>query len=282
MEIIDLSLPIRRQAPGVEFEQWLHHDGIRHLSRRMRNLPGDTRAQRFKHYAQWLLGKRRLRARDVPGECFLSNEFYRMSVHQGTHVDAPFHYGPNCAGEPAKKVLELPLEWFFGPGIVLDVRNAEGIVTAETVLDALPAREEELQKGTTVLFRTDSDRRLGTPEYFTDSTAIRPDAIDTLVDRGVKVVGTDCWSFDGPPREMVEAFFAGRTPDGSALWPTHLHGRQREFIQIEGLAGLANIPPGPFTFVAFPVALADAGAAWCRAVAITEELGTDLLFEEAN
>jgi cyclase len=266
---IDLSLPIRKQAPGVDFEQWLHRDGIRHLSRRIRNLPGDSRWQRVINYWHWLTGQRRLSAADLPEGMFLSNEFYRMSVHQGTHIDAPFHYGPLCEGKPAKKVLDLPLEWFMGPGVVLDVRASNGTVTDETVKAAIGAAGVEPSPGSIVLFRSDSDLRVGTPEYFTKSTAITPSAVDELLRRGVKVMGTDCWSFDGPARRMVETFY--QTRDRRAWWPTHLHGREREFVQIEGLANLRSIPASRFMFVAFPIALMDAGAAWCRAVAIAAD-----------
>jgi cyclase len=266
---IDLSLPISRQAPGVNFEQWLHKDGIHHLSRRIRSLPGDSRCQRIVNYWRWLIGRRRLSEHDLPEGMFLSNEFYRMSVHQGTHIDAPFHYGPLCEGKPAKKVLDMPLDWFMGPGVVLDMRASDGTVTGATVTKAISDAAVEPAPGSIVLFRSDSDLRVGTPEYFTESRAITPSAVDELLRRGVRVIGTDGWSFDGPVRCMVENFY--RTRDSRVLWPTHLHGRQREFIQIEGLANLRSIPAGQFTFVAFPIALLDAGAAWCRAVAITKD-----------
>jgi cyclase len=266
---IDLSLPISRQEPGVNFEQWLHKDGIHHLSRRIRSLPGDSRCQRIVNYWRWLIGRRRLSEHDLPEGMFLSNEFYRMSVHQGTHIDAPFHYGPLCEGKPAKKVLDMPLDWFMGPGVVLDVRASDGTVTGETVTKAISDAAVEPAPGSIVLFRSDSDLRVSTPEYFTESRAITPSAVDELLRRGVRVIGTDGWSFDGPVRCMVENFY--RTRDSRVLWPTHLHGRQREFVQIEGLANLRSIPAGQFTFVAFPIALLDAGAAWCRAVAITDD-----------
>ena len=67
---------------------------------------------------------------------------------------------------------------------------------------------------------------------------------------------------------MIEDFYDQGDP--AVLWPTHLHGRKREFIQIEGLANLRDIPPGPFTFVGFPISLPEAGGAWCRAVALVE------------
>ena len=33
-------------------------------------------------------------------------------THSGTHVDAPWHFGPQFGGKPAKKIDELPIEWF--------------------------------------------------------------------------------------------------------------------------------------------------------------------------
>lgn len=265
---VNLSIPIRRTAPGISFEQWLHADGVRHLSRRIRHLPGDSRRDRVVNHLRWLTGSRRLRPRDLPGGCFLSNEFYRMSVHAGTHVDAPFHYGPLCEGRPARKVTDLPLDWFSGPGVILDVRYCDGMVDQVAVREALRKRADGLPEGAIVLFRTDADLMLGTVDHHTRSTAITPSAVDELLAAGVQVMGTDCWSFDAPARRMVEQFFRVRYT--GALWPTHMHGRDREFIQIEGLANLRSVPDSPFTFSAYPIALADAGAAWCRAVAVVE------------
>jgi hypothetical protein len=44
-------------------------------------------------------------------------------THADTHVDAPWHYGPESEGRPARKIDELPLEWFFSDGVVLDLRH---------------------------------------------------------------------------------------------------------------------------------------------------------------
>ena len=50
----------------------------------------------------------------------LSLEIVNSSVHMGSHVDAPFHYGSTCEGKPAKQIMDIPLEWCYGPGVVLD------------------------------------------------------------------------------------------------------------------------------------------------------------------
>jgi cyclase len=266
MTIIDLSLPIRTTAPGVEFEQWRHEDGAARVSKNTRSLPGDDRVRKLVNYWSWLVGTRRIRKTDLPGGDFLSNEFYRMSVHQATHVDAPYHYGPTCEGAPAKKIGDLPLDWFVGDGVVLDVRGCGETVSAQTVKEAIKEAHHEPAENSIVLLRSDADLKFGTPAYYREFPGVEPAAIDLLTDLGVKVIGTDGWGFDRPVPKMVSEFY--RTRDASVLWPAHLHGRNREFIQIEGMANLRSIPSGTFQVIALPIRLIDAGGAWTRAVAI--------------
>ena len=54
------------------------------------------------------------------------DEIFTFMSHTGTHVDAPFHYGPRSAdGSPAQSIDELPLEWFFSDGVLLDLRHKQ-------------------------------------------------------------------------------------------------------------------------------------------------------------
>jgi kynurenine formamidase len=67
--------------------------------------------------------------------------FTRFGTHNSTHVDAPYHYNSTIAGRPARPIDELPLEWFFAPGVVLDMtENSDGdpmtAAEAEAALDA--------------------------------------------------------------------------------------------------------------------------------------------------
>ncbi len=50
-------------------------------------------------------------------------EEIKAITHTGTHVDAPYHYGPLSGGKPARRIDQVPLEWCFAPGVVLDVRH---------------------------------------------------------------------------------------------------------------------------------------------------------------
>ena len=49
-------------------------------------------------------------------------EFLQVCTHSGTHVDAPYHYYPTMnGGERAWTIDEVPLDWFVGDGVVIDV-----------------------------------------------------------------------------------------------------------------------------------------------------------------
>src|SRR5216684_317896 len=60
-------------------------------------------------------------------------------THTGTHVDAPYHYGPTSEGRPARTIDLVPLEWCFAPGVVLDVRHkaAGDFITVADLEEAL-------------------------------------------------------------------------------------------------------------------------------------------------
>ena len=54
----------------------------------------------------------------------LAAETVTITTHAGTHVDAPWHYHPTMnGGEKAWTIDEVPLDWFFRPGVKLDLRH---------------------------------------------------------------------------------------------------------------------------------------------------------------
>src|SRR5436309_6190501 len=74
------------------------------------------------------------------GEGWAVEAFTRFGTHNSTHVDAPWHYNSTIRGERAQTIDELPLEWFFGPGVVLDMTGKEDG-------DAMTAAEAEQELG---------------------------------------------------------------------------------------------------------------------------------------
>lgn len=204
-----------------------------------------------------------------PGGKFLSNEIYTVSVHCGTHLDAPYHFGPLCEGKPARRIDKVPLEWCFGHGVVLDLshKGCKAAIMVSDLQDALTDIHYELQPMDIVLLRTDSDKLWPQPAYFSDHPGMTEEATRWLVERGIKVIGIDANGFDLPFMEMVQTHLA--TKDSQVLWPAHMYGRTREYIHIERLANLDRLPKAHgFQIACFPIAIRDAGAAWVRAVAI--------------
>ncbi len=96
--IIDLSLPIDdtlKETHAAKIERISHVEGVDHLNWvLMSKQPGGE--ERFKK------GERLIAPQDVPDRELLSLEIVHASVHMGTHVDAPFHYGSRCEGRHSK------------------------------------------------------------------------------------------------------------------------------------------------------------------------------------
>ncbi|MNI78064.1 hypothetical protein D3C73_1344110 [compost metagenome] len=68
---------------------------------------------------------------------------------------------------------------------------------------------------------------------------------------------------------MIEDYFA--TGNSEFLWPAHVLGRHREYVHMERLCNLDQVPhPFHFKVSCFPVKLTGSGASWIRAVAMIE------------
>ena len=81
-----------------------------------------------------------LKAEDLPDGEAWGVERLRVTAHNGTHIDAPWHYASTQdRGNPAMTIEQLPLEWCFQPGVKLDFRNLPDgyVATAKDVADEL-------------------------------------------------------------------------------------------------------------------------------------------------
>jgi kynurenine formamidase len=192
-------------------------------------------------------------------------------THTGTHVDAPYHYGPTSEDQPARTIDQVPLEWCFAPGVVLDMRHkaAGEFITVADLEGALGRIHYQLRPLDIVLLHTGADQRIGSPDYFAQPGLGR-EGVLWLVEQGVKVIGIDAYTLDRPFANMVADY--RRTGDGRFIWPAHFAGITREYCQIEKLAHLDQIPrPHGFFVSCLPVKIAGASAGWCRAVALVPE-----------
>ena len=64
-----------------------------------------------------------LRVQDLPDGEGWAFELVQFTTHNGTHMDAPYHFqSKTIRGEPMMTIDQVPLDWFFRPGVKLDFR----------------------------------------------------------------------------------------------------------------------------------------------------------------
>ena len=155
--------------------------------------------------------------------------FLHFGAHTGTHVDAPAHF---IAG--ARKIDALPLEVLIGPARVIRVPDE----VAEIDSDFLAACD--LDQVERVLFHT-RNSGFWSEGFRKDFTHLSPEAAVRLVERGVKLVGTDYLS--------IEKFHSGHHR-------THLTLLSKNVVIVEGL-NLSDIAAGDYELICLPLKIAD-------------------------
>jgi len=205
---------------------------------------------------------------DLPDGQGWANEQVSLATHAGTHMDAPWHYFPTCAGQPAKTIDEVPLDECFGDGVVLDLRGHEPgeRVGRDAVEAAVEGSGAALASGEIVLLRFGYDRAFGTPAYWSEFPGLAAEATRWIVEQGPKVIGTDAVGFDRDFPSQAAAFKDDGDP--TKLWESHRVGMTHEYFQIEKLANLSALPSRGFKVACFPIRIARASAGWVRPVAI--------------
>ena len=202
------------------------------------------------------------------GEGWAVETFLRFGTHNSTHVDAPYHYNSRIGGEPAQTIDQLPLEWFYAPGVVLDYdgRPDDEVIDVADVESALAAAGHELKPLDIVLVRTGRDAFLAEPDYMARGPGVSAAATHWLYQRGVRVMGIDAWGWDRPLWMQAEEAKARNEP--GVFWAAHQ--ADLAYSQIERLANLGELPPTGFTVACFPLRLVGGSAAPARVVAILD------------
>jgi kynurenine formamidase len=212
-------------------------------------------------------------AEEYPGgEGFAAAEWVELSTHNGTHLDAPWHFHPTMnGGERAITIDEVPLDWCFRPGVKLDFAHLPDghVVTAQEVADELKRIGVELQPLDIVLVNTAAGMAVGDPDFVNKGCGMGYEATMYLLERGIRVTGTDAWSWDAPFSYTAQK--VKETGDKSLIWEGHKAGRDIGYCHLEKLHNLEVLPPSGFTVSCFPHKIRGASAGWTRAVAIFED-----------
>ena len=207
---------------------------------------------------------------DLPDGEGWAVEQLTLSTHNGTHMDAPWHYHSTTdnGARAAPTIDEAPLDRFLRPGVKLDFSHLpDGTVVSAAQVEAELARiGYTLQPLDIVLIQ--SGAVYGTDNFTDQGVGLGAEATLWLTERGVEVVGTDAWSWDAPFSHTARKW--AETRDPSIIWEGHKAGRIRPYWQIEKLTHLESLPPFGFTLSCFPVKIDGASAGWIRAVALVD------------
>jgi arylformamidase len=162
-----------------------------------------------------------------------------MSVHTGTHMDAPFHF--ISKGDTIDK---MPPDITIGRARVIEIKDEESIKPEEL-------SHFQIQNGERVLFKTRNSYRLWNVDTFVEDFVYISDAAALfLIERGVSLVGIDYLSV-GSYKEG--GAYVHKTLLGSGVWI------------IEGL-DLSGVDPGEYELVCLPLRITNGDGAPARAV----------------
>jgi kynurenine formamidase len=203
------------------------------------------------------------------GEGWTAETITRLGTHDSTHVDAPWHYNSTVQGKKAQTIDELPLEWFFGDGVKLDMTwKGEGdAVSAEDMEKELERIGYELKPMDIVLIQTGRDIFYNDPYYIFKGCGVTANATGWLYEKGIHVMGIDAWGWDSPLN--LQAQEALEKQEAGIFWAAHQAGIP--YCHIERLVNLGPLPPFGFKVACFPLKIKGGSAGPARVVAILEE-----------
>ncbi|WP_175704459.1 cyclase family protein [Burkholderia ambifaria] len=217
-----------------------------------------------------------LQETDLPDNEGWAIEHIQLSTHNGTHLDAPYHFHStmnDSKGERERSTTidEVPLDWCFQPGVKLDFTGFDDgyVVTPADVEVELARIGHELKPLEIVVINTRAGKRYGQPDYVSSGCGMGFDATMYLLERGVRLTGTDAWSWDAPFVHTAKKY--AETSDASLIWEGHKAGRKIGYCHLEKLHNLEVLPPHGFFISCFPHKIRGASAGWTRAVAIFDD-----------
>jgi kynurenine formamidase len=195
------------------------------------------------------------------------------SSHAGTNLLAPWHFGQVVEGQPAKTIDQVPLNWCYGNGVLLDFSKTKkpgDAIFTDDIKKELQRIDYTLKAGNIVLIRTGAEDYFeDDPRYADMGSGLVKESLFWLLDQGIKLIGTDAYGLDIPIPKMVAELKNGKP---EAFFPVHYAAREREHLQAAKLFNLKTLTkPCGFKIAMFPIKLGEGSGAWTRAVAFENE-----------
>lgn len=194
-----------------------------------------------------------------------------MSLHFGTHLDAPFHLGYPMTLD------QIPLSQVYGSGVVVDVPKDDW---QEITVDDLEKAEPIIREGDIVIINTGWHKYWGKEEerYSYKYPGLGKDAVDWLVKRGVKMIGSDTISPEHifcmiDKVRLVRPDIFTTSIDTNKFPPFYSHHTllKNNILLLEQVGGEIDKVTGQrVTICAFPMKLVHGDGSQVRVVAIKE------------
>ena len=163
----------------------------------------------------------------------------KMSMHFGTHIDAPLHFIDH-----GKPVPELDLSLFFGEATVIEIDNVKEITAGEIA-------KHSFKPGQRLLLKVPGNETLlDKAEFSNDFIGMDRSAAEFLVERGVPLVGIEYLSIEKP---------VGND------YPVHHILLGNDIIILEGI-DLRKVEPGDYFLACQPLKLENGNGSPVRAV----------------
>jgi arylformamidase len=183
-----------------------------------------------------------------------------LILHEGTHVDAPYHFFSDLP-----TVDELPPDCLIGPAVVVDLTDRRGDVAIEArdIKQWETAVGEAIRPGDTVLLHTGHSRHWQAGEsgraYWANGWPhLARSAVEYLAAKPIKAIGVE--TFD-PDRVDLDDM-------ASAEFLTHRTFLPRGILVIENLTCLDQIPAVRCQIIALPLKIAGASGSPVRVIAV--------------
>jgi arylformamidase len=184
---------------------------------------------------------------DTLAEAGFNTTRFAMGTHQGTHLDAPFHFFRD-----GTTVDKIPLGTLYGPAELVDLAPGGAFGRgAKISRQMLEHHGQSFHEGARVLCSTGWDQHFGREEFYQSYPSLTTEAAQWIVDQGIRLIGMDTPS---PAEDFEEVH---KILLGAGV------------IIIEALANLSSLPR-QFTFAAFPLRIKGRDGSPVRAVAIVD------------
>lgn len=162
------------------------------------------------------------------------NTTMTVSIHTGTHIDAPSHFI-----EDGASIDEVPIDRFHRPGVCLDLRDMAqpgAPISLEHLKHA--GFDPSASRGTILMLASGwSDQAWQSERLYEANPYLARDAAEALAEAAPSALGLDFAVDDAKP------------------WPNHTILLGADVLLIENLMRLPELPRDGFDVMAFPLRL---------------------------